>query len=167
MWPYHGRGPLWRLLLLLWTLPLGADETSACGAEWEQWRLGRNMLSSLSSWYILGSRMGLFKLPKPLVVLAHLGTVGASRGRDWISQHRSSQKSFISVFPFPITNLSPIPSDSTAKIKMNPSAFPYFCCWFEMKKASLGPGNAFLVYQPPNSYFHLLPVEFTLHRIQF
>lgn len=78
--------------------------------QWEQWRLGRNMLSSLSSWYIFGSRMDLFKLPKPLVVLTHLRMVGASRGRDWISQRCSSQKSLISVFPFPITNLAQIPN---------------------------------------------------------
>lgn len=107
--------------------------------QWEQWRLGKNMLSSLSSWYIFGSRMDLFKLPKSLVVLTHLGMVGTSRGRDWISQCCSSQISSISVFPFPITNLSQIPNDSTTKIKINPSAFPYFCFGFEMKKASLGP----------------------------
>lgn len=60
-------------------------------------------------------------------VLGHLGMVGASVGERLDFLKLSSQKSWISSFPCPTSNVSINPNGSTCKIKMNLSASLYFC----------------------------------------
>ena len=60
-------------------------------------------------------------------VLGHLSIVWGSVGERLDFLKLSSQKSWISSFPCPTSNLSISPNGSTCKVKMNSSASLYFC----------------------------------------
>lgn len=165
MWPCCGReGPLWRLLLLLQTVPLGAYEASVYETVGTL-EAGEEHAFEFVSLICFQKQDGSLKAAPSLWWFLHIwawwGLQEGESGFLNVAQARNLR--FLS-FLLPIYHKSLMILSLKSKWTR---LFLISASGLKWRRLAWAPGIAFLFYQPLNSSFHLLPVEFTLHRVKF